>query len=61
MSQFILPASVLPIPANVVKDINKVLFNFVWKGNDKIQRKKIVQSREKGGLNMIDTATMFAA
>ena len=35
-----------------IKEINQVLFNFVWKGKDKVKRLALINSVENGGLNM---------
>ena len=46
----------LPSPSeNFVKNLNSVLFNFLWGSKvDKIKRKQITQDYKSGGLNMID-------
>ena len=35
-----------------VKEVNQVLYNFVWKGKDKVKRLALINSVENGGLNM---------
>ena len=46
----------LPNPSSqCIKEIETALFNFLWDGKcDKIKRKKLVQSYERDGLNMVD-------
>ncbi len=54
-------ASMLPIPDPITKDINKILFNFVWKKRDRIKRRTLFASTKQGGLNMIDIESHFSA
>ena len=36
----------------IVKEINKLIFNFVWNGQDKIKRLAIINDIDKGGFKM---------
>ena len=56
LSKFVhLFQSLPPPPDNLVKQITKIMFSFVWDGKpDKISRRKLVQNKEDGGLEMID-------
>ncbi len=47
-------ATLLPIPTDTIKIIEKMFFEYIWGKTDKIKRKVIVNKCEKGGLNMID-------
>ena len=49
----------LVVPPNVLKNIEAILFKFLWGGRDKIQRLKAIQELDKGGLNMIDIKMLF--
>ena len=31
-------SSLLPTPNNIIKELNQLLFNFLWKGKDKVTR-----------------------
>jgi len=33
-----------------VKDVNKIIFDFTWKGKDKIKRSALISNIEDGGL-----------
>ena len=33
-----------------VKQANKIIFDFIWKGNDKVKRSSLVNEIEDGGL-----------
>ena len=55
ISQFIYIASSSNSSHMYIKAINKLLFNFVWKGKrDKIKRTTMMAERQDGGLNMPD-------
>ena len=61
LPQIIFSASVLPLPDDIVKNVNKILFNFIWGKTEKIKRKVLINDLEKGGLAMIDTLSHFMA
>jgi hypothetical protein len=55
ISKFALVSSILHVPEFIIKQINKIIFNFVWKGKtDKIKRKIFIQDYKNGGYKMID-------
>jgi len=43
-----------------MKNINSVIFNFVWKGKDKIKRLALISEYEDGGLKMPHTESLIA-
>ena len=45
-------ASVLTFDKDFSKKLNTVLFNFLWKGKDKIKRRALVSDYSDGGLKM---------
>ena len=47
-------APVFPIPASVVKEVNKIVFSFLWGNNrpDLVKRETITASRNEGGLGL---------
>ena len=59
ISKLVLPATLLPIPQNIIKRINKILYRFIWGSNDKIKRTKVIKDIKSGGLGMIDTQCLF--
>ena len=59
LSQFVLPATLLAVPPNVIKRIESMLYNFLWGGKDRVKRKRVIQELKHGGLNMIDIRSMF--
>ena len=54
LSKLVLPASILDLPKNIVKKINKIFYRFLWRSTEKVKRTKINQQIEHGGLNMTD-------
>ena len=60
ISQFVYVASVLPTPQKLVKDLNKLLFNFIWNSKrEKVKRSVLLNPIESGGLGMFDVLTKF--
>ena len=51
-------SSLLPTPKEVIKQLNQLLFKFLWKGVDKVTRLSAINEYENGGLRMIDFETM---
>ena len=62
VSQIIYVLSPLPTPKGVIKEINTLLYDFVW-GNkgDTIKRTEMINDYSKGGLKMIDIASFNQA
>ena len=52
MPKLLLRASVLTFDKKILKQLNTVLFNFLWKGKDKIKRLALVSDYSDGGLRM---------
>ena len=49
-------------PVSVIKDLNKLIFNFLWKSNvDKIKRKVVTQKYAQGGLKMVNIVSYITA
>ena len=57
ISIFIYVFSVLIVPQNIVKEINKILYNFLWNKKDRIKRNTLILKKTEGGLKMIDVAS----
>ena len=41
-------------PINTINDLNSMIFKFIWRGNDRVSRNKMVQDYSQGGLRMVD-------
>ena len=52
--KFVYISSLLPIPKEFVKELNQILFHFLWKGPDKVTRVLVINEYDKGGLKMTD-------
>ncbi len=61
ISQLIFSATNTAIPSTVVSEINKILYKFIWNSNDKIKRNTLIGLKSDGGLQMIDTQSLFEA
>lgn len=48
-------------PKDAASKLNKMFFNFLWGGNDKIKRNIMINDYEQGGLKMIDVSSYFKA
>jgi len=59
VSQFILQASLLVVPPDIIKKLESMFFNFLWRSKDKVKRSKVVQDLKYGGLNMVDVNVLF--
>ena len=48
-------------PNNLVKEVNKELYHFIWNGKDKVKRVALINDMEDGGLKMLDIECMIRA
>ena len=48
-------------PTEVVNDLNRTLYKFVWKGLDRVSRNQMIQDYNKGGVRMVDVQTYIYA
>jgi len=49
--------SVLPTPEKFIKQLNTIIYNFLWNGPDKIARLAVIIDERYGGLNLTDIET----
>ena len=56
--KYIYVCSILPTPTELLKELNKILFKFLWKGVDKVTRASVINEYEVGGLKMGDLEWM---
>ena len=59
--KFLGKATAISISNDLVKQINRLIFGFIWKGNDKIKRTALNNDIENGGLKMLDIESMISA
>ena len=56
--KFVYICALLPTPNELLKQLNQLLFKFLWKGTDKVRRVSVINEYREGGLKMIDLETM---
>ena len=63
ISKFLYHASQLPLSNEISKSANKIIFDFIWKGKDKVKRRALIKINniENGGLNMIHLESLIQA
>ena len=49
---FMYRAGLVYMHKDVIKETNKILFNFIWNGKDKVKRSSLVSKVENGGLKV---------
>ena len=54
-------ASLISTKKDFIRKVNNLLYLFVWKGKDKVKRNALINSPEKGGLQMPDIGAMVRA
>jgi len=54
-------ASLIPVSSELIKEVNKELCSFIWKGKDKVKRSALINDIEDGGLKMLDLESMISA
>ena len=57
--KFMFRASVKPTSKELIKEVNSVLYSFIWKGKDKVKRHALISDVEMGGLKMLDIDSMI--
>ncbi len=46
--------TILHTPEEVIKEIEKLIFGFLWDSHDRIKRKTLIAKYKEGGINMLD-------
>ena len=59
LPQIILSATLLHLPQDIISELNKIFFGFVWGKKDKLKRVKVIQEKSHGGLGMVDVMSLF--
>lgn len=57
--KFVYICSLLPVSDEFVKELNRLVYKFLWKGPDKTIRLSTINDYAKGGLRMIDLDCMI--
>ena len=56
--KYIYVCLILPTPKELLKELNKIPFKFLWKGVDKVTRASVIKEYEEGGLRMLHLECM---
>ena len=59
--KFLSKAALISVPEDHVEEINKLIYHFIWKGNDKIKRSALINDINHCGLKMFDIHSMICA
>ena len=59
--KFMSKAAVIFVSNDLVKEVNKELYHFIWNGKDKIKQVALINDIEDGGLKMLDIECMIRA
>lgn len=59
ISKFLYRASQLPLSSEIIKSANKIIYDFIWKGKDKVKRRALINNIENGGLKMIHLESLI--
>ena len=59
VKSFIIPkvlskAALIAVTEDLIKEINSLIYRFIWKGNGKIKRAALINDIEDGDLKMLD-------
>ena len=54
-------SSIMETPPEVIKQMEKMFFKFLWKGPDKVTRLSVINTLDKGGLNLTDFESYIKA
>ena len=54
-------APLISVTDDLVQEINKLIYRFIWMGTDKIKRCALINDIEDGGLKMLDIQSMILA
>ena len=58
---FLSKAAIIAVIEDLIKEINSLIYRFIWKGKDKIKRAALINDIEDGSLKMLDIQSMLFA
>ena len=53
--------SLFPVSSELIKEVNKELYSFIWKSKDKVKCSALINDIEDGGLKTTDLESMISA
>ena len=57
----LIKAALIAVTDDLIKEINSLIYCFIWKGNDKVKRAALINDIEDGGLKMLYIQSMILA
>jgi len=54
-------AALISVPGELIREVNKELYSFIWKGKDKIKRSALINDIGDGCLKMLGLEATIAA
>ena len=54
-------STIIETPQEIIKQMERMIYIFLWKGPDKVTRLSVINSLKNGGLNLTDLATQIKA
>ena len=52
-------SSLMPTPKHIIDELTHLVYNFLWKGKDKVTRASAINNFEGGGIKMVDIESMI--
>ena len=52
---------VIPTSKELIKEVNSILYCFIWNGKDKVKRHALISDIEMGGVKLLDIDSMISA
>ena len=52
--KFLSKVALISVTDDLVQEINKLIYRFIWKGTEKIKRFTLINNIEDGGLKMLE-------
>ena len=59
LSKFNYVSSLITVPKSILEEVERISFDFIWRGKDRIKRKILYQDYEFGGLRMTNYETFI--
>ena len=59
LSKFNYVSSLITVPKSILEEVERISFDFIWRGKDRIKRKILYQDYEFGGLRMTNYETLL--
>ena len=61
ISKCLYRASQISFPKEIIKSANTIIYDFIWKGKDKVKRRALINNIENGGLKMLHLESLIEA